>query len=89
MQRDFPQYLGSPVQILFWESDELAIMAGAFSLAITFGGWLFWSIVFIVPWQYARVKKRHPRGFFLHLLYFVGLLELKNYPTYFEKNFIE
>ena len=89
MQKDFPQYLGAPVQILFWESDELGLMAGVFSLAVSFGGWLLWALVFITPWYYRRMKMKYPRGFFLHLLYFVGLIEMKNYPTYFEQCFIE
>jgi type IV conjugative transfer system protein TraL len=89
MRKDFPQYLGAPVQILFWDSDVLGVMAGAFGLAITLGGWFLWGLVFLLPWQYARMKKKYPRGFFIHLLYFAGLVELKRYPSYFEKRFIE
>jgi hypothetical protein len=43
----------------------------------------------IFPVIYAKLKKRYPRGFMKHALYFIGFLELRGYPTFFEKEFTE
>ena len=88
MKHTFPQYLSAPFQVLWFEADELGIVMIFFVLAMIFGG-LFWVLQVIGPWYYSSIKKRSPRGFLRHILYFVGVLELKGYPTYFEKEFCE
>jgi len=88
MKKKFPQYLSKPFQILWFESDDLVIMLIFFVFAITFGS-LFWLVMFAAPYLYSKLKKRYPRGFFRHTLYFLGLIKLKGYPSYFEKEFQE
>lgn len=88
MQRQFPQYLSKPYQILWFEPDDLAIMAGLYLLAMIFGGF-FWLLLPLGPFFYGRVKRAYPRGFLRHLLYFAGLTEMKGYPIYFEEEFRE
>jgi hypothetical protein len=41
------------------------------------------------PYVYIRAKKKYPRGFFKHILYFFGLTKLEGYPTYHERDFVE
>lgn len=88
MQRKFPQYLSKPYQILFLEPDDLAIIIGCYLLAILFGGYT-WVLLIVAPWWYGHMKRKNPRGFLLHKLYSLGLIELKGYPSPFEKEFTE
>ncbi len=84
----FPQYLSRPLQVLWWEVDEFVIVIIFFMLAMMFG-YVFYILMFIVPYLYSKNKNKYPRGFFKHILYFVGVLKLNGYPTYFEREFIE
>ncbi|MFB3925191.1 MAG: type IV conjugative transfer system protein TraL [Syntrophales bacterium] len=89
MHRPFPQYLAAPIQVLWFEPDDMGIMIAAFTFALIYGGWYMWMMVIVGPWYYGRLKKRFPRGFFRHVLYFAGLIKLEGYPSYFEDTFIE
>ena len=86
--RRFPQYLSSPVQVLWFEADELAIILLSFMVASIFKGY-FWFTVLIAPFLYTRYKLRYPRGFLKHMLYFSGIKELQHYPSAFHKEFLE
>lgn len=87
-EKKFPQYLSSPYQILWFETDDLAIVMIFFLLALLFGH-IFWLMVLVGPYIYTKIKKRYPRGFLRHILYFLGLIKMKGYPSYFEKEFTE
>ncbi len=86
--RRFPRYLSSPIQVLWFESDEIAIIAICYTLGLLFG-LVGWALLIIVPYLYGKLKKNYPRGFLKHSLYFIGLLDLKGYPIYQEKEFFE
>jgi hypothetical protein len=88
MQRTFPQYLSKPYQILWFEPDDIAIAVGCYLLVMLFGG-VTWILLIVVPWTYSRMKNKYPRGFLRHGLYFIGLVELKGYPSPFEEEFTE
>jgi len=87
-KKRFPQYLSSPFQVLWFETDEL-IIAFAFLIFALIFGYLFWLLLFVGPYLYTRLKKKYPRGFLRHVLYFIGLIRIKGYPSYFEREFIE
>jgi type IV conjugative transfer system protein TraL len=87
-KKRFPQYLSSPFQVLWFETDELVIVVVFLIFALIFG-YLFWLLLFVGPYLYTRLKKKYPRGFLRHVLYFIGLIRLKGYPSYFEKEFFE
>lgn len=88
---DFPQYLSAPLQVLWFESDDIGMM------------FLFWFIIMVVldlsikflplvgvgAWLYISTKKNKPRGFFRHVLYQFGFISLRNYPAYLENIFHE
>jgi len=58
----FPQYLNAPIQIIKWESDELAIAVVCYLFAMM--TWIYFlPIVILGPWYYIRAKKHYPRGF--------------------------
>ena len=83
-----PRYLHRPLQVLWWEADEFAIVMIFFTLALIYG-YLFWLLMIAVPYGYSKFKRKYPRGFIFHLLWFVGLLNFKGYPSFFEKEFRE
>jgi len=86
--RPFPQYLSNPIQVLWFESDELAVIVFCFILAMLYGD-LFWLLLFVGPYTYSRTKKAKPRGYLFHLLYMIGLIKMRGYPDYFEQSFHE
>lgn len=88
LQRPFPQYLSAPFQILWYESDELALFICFLVLALLYGA-VFWLLLPVGPYFYSRIKRARPRGFLCHLLYMAGLVRMRNYPGYFEKEFAE
>jgi len=85
----FPRYLSAPYQILAWEADQINLFLGFMFLFMSLGSWWILPCTIIAPWQYGKFKKKNPRGFFHHLLYFVGISKLEGYPTFFEKEFVE
>jgi hypothetical protein len=88
MSKPFPKYLSAPYQILWFESDDLAIIMQFFAMAILFGGF-FWLLIVIGPYFYAKFKSKYPRGFFKHCFLFLGIIHLKGYPIFFETHFQE
>jgi len=88
MEVRFPKYLSAPVQVLWFEPDDLGILLFSFTLALIFGG-LCWLLLFLLPYLYSRFKRKYPKSFFKHLLYFSGVKTPEKYPTAFEKRFLE
>ncbi len=86
MPRRFPQYLSAPFQVLWFETDELGVLVIFFLLAMVFGSF-FWLLIVVGPYLYSRVKRKYPRGFLKHSLYFLGILKMKGYPLFFEQRF--
>ncbi|OGR04881.1 MAG: conjugal transfer protein TraL [Deltaproteobacteria bacterium RIFOXYD12_FULL_50_9] len=87
-QKPFSQYLASPFQVLWYETDELGVLMFSLSLAFMYGNF-FWLLVVVAPYFYSKVKKSRPRGFLRHLLYFGGFIKFKGYPLYLDKEFRE
>lgn len=84
----FPQYLASPLQILWFEADEVAVVLIFFIISSVFGGWS-WLLCVAGPYSYLKLKKKYPKSFLKHSLYFSGLMTPKNYPSFFERTFFE
>ncbi len=93
-QKKFPQYLTAPFQVLFYETDELGVMMIMllFALMYSKADWIaltLWISVLVVPYMYSHVKRSRPRGFLQHCLYYVGILDFKGYPGFFDNKFFE
>jgi type IV conjugative transfer system protein TraL len=88
-KKRFPQYLSSPYQVLWMESDELAIFLIFLILALVFSSWLLVVLMCGGPYVYSVLKKKYPRGFLRHVLYFTGLISMRGYPSFFESDFME
>ena len=52
-------------------------------------GGVFWILVIVGPYVSTKVKRNFPRGYGSHIMYFLGLMPLKGYPSAFVKDFIE
>ena len=87
-QRPMPQYLSAPLQVVWFESDEVGLIIMAFTMAMIFGGFS-WLLLPAVPFVYSRVKRSQPKGFLRHLLYYAGLMKMYGYPDFWEKEFSE
>jgi type IV conjugative transfer system protein TraL len=86
--RKFPQYLSKPIQVLWFEIDELVIFLFSLTLALIYGKFM-WIIFIGIQYFYTRTKRKKPRGFLKHILYVLGFLQMKNYPEYFQREFHE
>jgi len=84
----FPQYLSSPIQVLWFEADELGIILVFFTIAFLFGN-IFYLLMFLGPYLYSKFKKKYPTGFLQHCAYFTGLAKFEFYPDSFTRTFIE
>lgn len=87
--RTFPSYLGAPLQVLFWETDDLLLMMGAFIISMITDEWWAYASIIALPMIYGRFKKTRPKGFLRHMLYYSGFINMKGYPIYFDKDFQE
>ncbi len=88
MEERVPQYLSSPIKILFFEPDEFGVIVATITLSLVFGG-LFWFSIIILPLLYIRVKRKYPSSFLKHMVYMIGIKELNHYPSTFESEFQE
>lgn len=83
-----PQHLSAPIQVLFWELDEVLIIFMFFIIAMMFNGWA-WLLLFIGPFIYSKLRKRYNKGFLIHLMYLSGIKPFKHYPISFQNKFME
>ncbi len=86
MEYRVPQYLHRPIQLLWWEQDEIVSIIIGYLLGFFLGGWWYLSLI-AVPYAYIRFRRQMPRGFLLHLQYRAGLMSFKGYPHYFIREF--
>ncbi|HSH30930.1 MAG TPA: type IV conjugative transfer system protein TraL [Thiohalobacter sp.] len=88
MKRHMPQYLHKPLQILFFEQDELVILLVSYFLANMIGGYA-WLLLLLMTPAYIWAKRRYPRGFLTQLPYRLGLLCWQGYPSVYHRKFRE
>ncbi len=79
MKARVPQYLHKPPQLLWFDTQEVFILAMAYLGVVTLKGFS-WIAVIALAWFAIHVKRRKPRGYILHLFYRAGLFRLKGYP---------
>lgn len=84
-----PQRLNAPYQILWFEEDDISIGSIAIALMVIDGSLLSFLASVAICFTYWHFKKRYPRSFLKHMLYYAGLMTLKGYPTTFQKEFHE
>lgn len=84
-----PQYLSTPVQIAWFEADEISIIGILFTNALVFWGWASWALLITGTYFYITAKHKYQRGFLKHMFFFIGLTVVEGYPGPFEKDFME
>ena len=86
----FPQYMSSPLEVLWWEVDQVTIAVVSFTGALLMkGGVAMWAVAFLINYLFNKAKRNKPRGFIKHILYMFGFAKLQNYPDFFEQKFHE
>ncbi len=87
--REFPAYLSAPFQVLWLEADDLGLFFIGLIIALLFSNLFTYAFMFLLPYSYSKFKKKYPRGFLQHTLYFMGFTRLERYPQFYETHFIE
>jgi hypothetical protein len=77
-----------PAQLLWFEMDDIIVMAVGYVIANILGGW-FWLAMVALPVPYMYIKKNKPRGFLKHSIFISGLYTFDGYPNYFAQKFRE
>jgi hypothetical protein len=88
MKKKFPQYIHQPFQVLWFETDDMVIFFLSIIVAQATGGF-FWLLPLISPLVTTKIKLNYPRGFSRHMFYYLGLMNFKGYPHFFQKKFQE
>lgn len=69
-----PKHIDAPMQVAFWEIDEVAPMIALMALGILTGTLTYMFILmFVATKLYQRYKSTARRGAVLHLMYWHGL----------------
>lgn len=85
-----PETVGLPPAILYWEADEIIPVFIMFGLGL-FLSQMVVGIICICVYFYIFSKFREilPHGFIVNILYFLGLLKIKNTAIYIAREFQE
>jgi len=83
-----PEYLHRPIQVLWFEQDELLSIVMGYVVGFMAGGWWYLSVIG-VPYAYIKIRRMRERGFLIHLQYALGLLTFKGYPGAFQHYYSE
>ena len=88
MDERMPEYLHLPLQVLWFDTPEITMIAMLYIMAALFGG-IAWFFLFVGPILVIPYKRAQPRGYFSHLLYVFGWSRLAGYPPYTLTRFAE
>jgi len=89
MRAKFPETLDRPIQIIWWEVDELVPLISGLILYLITDDWLFLIAGYFGTRFYSKYKSKLPDGFLIHLGYFLGLVDITGYPSYLIGEFWE
>lgn len=78
-EQRMPIYLHQPLQFLWFDAHEVAIIILFYLAATIFGGLAYISL-FAGPALLIPLKRSKARGWFGHMAYAGGFFELKGYP---------
>ncbi len=88
MDEKMPEYLHLPLQVLWFDTPELTLIAMLYIMAAIFGG-IAWAFLFVGPILIIPYKRAQPRGYFSHLLYVLGWQSYSGYPSHTLSRFAE
>ena len=84
-----PRYLHLPVQILWFDKEDVAVIMVSYVFWMILSSWYVLPIVVLLPWYFKHLKATKPRGFLRHVLYQYGFASLKGYPSPMTERFEE
>jgi type IV conjugative transfer system protein TraL len=88
MEKKVPQFLSKPIQLVWFEIDEVCMGMLFFLVFLLFTNWFTTIALFVCPFLFSKYKKNFPQGFLGHIFYFIGFKELTNYPDSYVKKFL-
>ena len=88
MEERVPAYLHRPLQVLWFDTHELAVIGCFYLIAAVFGGYT-WALLLVGPALVIPYKRGRARGFFAHFLFEQGLMDFPGYPIATMKSFRE
>jgi len=80
MRARVPRYLHLPIQILWFDMEDIAIVLLCYVLWMVMDKFWLLPMVVLVPYLFHHLKARKPRGFVRHVLYEFGFQKLDGYP---------
>jgi len=81
-----PQFTAAPYQFAFIDDDELFVAICCLGIAL-FVTWYSFLINVFIFFEYYEAKRRNPRGFLQHFMYYIGIGGQKSYPNTFVRKF--
>ena len=85
-----PRYIDDPPTILFWDLDEFVLLCIFIVLGIITGKLTVFGLVGLVLSKIVgKFKQDKSDGYFLHILYWWGVMPLKGVPPSYKRNFVE
>lgn len=81
MRARVPRYLHLPVQILWFDMEDISIILVCYVFWMITDSWYVLPLVVLVPYLFKKVKQSKPRGFLRHMLYVYGFQKLEGYPS--------
>lgn len=87
-EEKMPQFLHLPIQVMWFDANELTFLALLYMLCSLLGGWA-WLLMLLLPYPVLKYKRSQQRGFFLQILYILGVMDIQGYPDASAKQFRE
>jgi len=88
MKERMPKYLHKPLQILWFDVNEIVMIVIFYMFAMMFGG-LAWFLVILGPLILIPFKRKQPRGYIQHVICYLGYSKMIGYPLPVSKRFRE
>ncbi len=85
-----PRYIDDPPTILFWDLEEFVLLCIFVVIGFITGNLTQFGIIgMIVSKVVGKFKQDKSDGYFLHILYWWGIMPLKGLPSSYKRSFVE
>lgn len=89
---ELPIRADDPIHLLLWGADELVPILGGLIAGMIFGEVkIFLFVGFLFTYFYKKFRDSHADGYFIHLLYWYGVIPTKKYKSFknpFDRRFL-
>lgn len=85
-----PRHIDDPPQILFWDLEEFMLLCIFIVIGLLAGKLIMFGLVgVVISKALGKLKQDKSDGYFLHLLYWWGIMPLKGLPPSYKRTFVE